>query len=325
MFNQADKTWRERVNAVEIGRTLARALSRAAGAMALAGLAVTGASTAHAQIGQRYTFDDVIQKSDQIFVATCEGKSTRWKDGNVITTYKIRPKEFWKGAAATGKDGALQIDQIGGSVSAGPVKLGQHFSASVAMVPGEELLLFTKTHKTDPALKAAGQKDIFPEGQLQVVGMYQGRYSIVTDGKSGAKHVLPVGMEAYGVVANDESVKRYLNLKAGQLAAAREAAQALHDKQGRTDDLTVEQILEQLWKNLSPAEREMLERLGDTPAGAAANPANAAAAQPPASGGAAKTEAKPRAKQVRSFEPLDALRRRVMNRLAELEGEGEKP
>lgn len=264
------------------------------------------------------SLDDVIRKSDQIFVATCEAKNSAWRDGNVITAYKIRPSDFWKGAAPTEKDGTLTIEQIGGSVGVGPLKLGQHFTASVTMIPGEEVLLFTKTHQTDPALKSIGQKDVFTEGQLQVVGLYQGRYSILTDPKSGMKHALPVGMEAYGVVASDASVKKLISLKSAQLNAAREKVEAKHAGNSATPGLKLDEVLAMLQKELTPAERDMLARVGQSIKEPKPAPAGAAGQSTDAS---SEPAAAPKASPVRSFEPLDSLKQRVMDRVEAIKKE----
>lgn len=69
---------------------------------------------ANALVMRPMKLDEVIAKSDQIFTAVCESKSSEFRDGNIFTTYKLRPNEVWKGTLPLNKDGLVEMEELGG-------------------------------------------------------------------------------------------------------------------------------------------------------------------------------------------------------------------
>src|SRR5262245_28277963 len=105
------------------------------------------------------TAEQMIDSSEQIFVAVCEEKSSRFHDGNIYTSYKLRPSDIWKGALAVDKAGIIEIEELGGSAKGqvlanqipgaspdahGPdVGISQFVGGAANIIVGEEVLLFT--------------------------------------------------------------------------------------------------------------------------------------------------------------------------------------
>lgn len=181
------------------------------------------------------TTDEVIDASEQIFVAVCEGKSSQFRDGNIYTSYKLRPKEIWRGQLATSEDGVIEFEEIGGSArgqilasqlpgasptaQAPDVGISQYVGGAANMIVGEEVLLFTRTARVQPGVvRQGGLSSGVKEGSLIIVGRTYGRYSVLTDPNSGEKFVTRVGVEGRGVVPNDAAVRGFLNTQQRQLA-----------------------------------------------------------------------------------------------------------
>lgn len=154
------------------------------------------------------TLDELIAESDHIFVAVCEKKTTAFKSGNIITTYRLRSKEHWKGQLELDADGTFELDQVGGSLKE-PLPLVQHVIGSVPLVPGEEVLLFVRGIRANAA--QSGGASAAPQGGLPTyLGFGAGRFSIITDSRDGKKYVTrPIGAVS-STVANDRMVQRML-------------------------------------------------------------------------------------------------------------------
>ena len=136
--------------------------------VAFAGVALMAACLAGATTVQKFTVRELATKSDAIVMAKVEDQSSRQDANKEIYTYiTISVLESVKGAKG---EKTITIRQLGGSV-------GNLISAVPGMPSfknGEEVVLFLSA------------KD--RAGYPWVMGLQQGKYSIVTD-NSGLKHV----------------------------------------------------------------------------------------------------------------------------------------
>ena len=137
--------------------------------VAFAGIALLGTSLASATTVQKFTMQELSKKSDAIVMAKVEDQSSRQDAGNkeIYTYITLSVLESVKGAKG---EKTMTIRQLGGSVG-----------NLISVVPGmpnfkngEEVVLFLSA------------KD--REGYPWVMGLQQGKYSIVTD-DNGLKHV----------------------------------------------------------------------------------------------------------------------------------------
>lgn len=137
--------------------------------VAFAGIALLGASLASATTVQKFSVRELAQKSDAIVMAKVEDQSSRQDPANkeIYTYITISVTESIKGAKG---EKSITIRQLGGSV-------GNLISAVPGMPTfknGEEVVLFLSA------------KD--RAGYPWVMGLQQGKYSIVTD-DNGLKQV----------------------------------------------------------------------------------------------------------------------------------------
>jgi len=135
----------------------------------LAGIALLAASLASATTVQKFTLKELATKSNAIVMARVEDQSSRQDAGNkeIYTYITVSVLESVKGAKG---EKTITIRQLGGSV-------GNLISAVPGMPSfkaGEEVVLFLSA------------KD--RAGYPWVMGLQQGKYSIVTD-DSGMKSV----------------------------------------------------------------------------------------------------------------------------------------
>ncbi len=138
-------------------------------AVAFAGFAFFSASLAGATTVQKYTVTDLAKKSDSIVRARVEGQISRWGDTRkeIYTYITLSVLESVKGAP---NEKTVTIRQLGGSVD----NLVSVVPGMPSFKNGEEVVLFLS--KKDPA------------GYSWVVGLQQGKYSVLTD-DSGMKNV----------------------------------------------------------------------------------------------------------------------------------------
>jgi hypothetical protein len=191
-------------------------------------IAILGAMAVTANIqAQRLpaskSIEEVAERSDAIFVADVVEKKAEFRDGRIITSYRMKPKEIWKGSLPTESDGLATLEEIGGILD-GPVPLAQTTNITTTMVPGEEVLLFTKKFKQDPKYAAYGGKPAFTEGKLVFFNRKMGRYSVLTDSRTGKRHVIKPNLNARGIVADNMAFQRYLDGKTKELEAKKQAA-----------------------------------------------------------------------------------------------------
>ena len=137
--------------------------------VAFAGIALLGASLASATTVQKFTIRELAAKSDAIVTAKVEDQSSRQDASNkeIYTYITVSVLQSVKGAQG---EKTITIRQLGGSVG----NLISVVPGMPSFKNGEEVVLFLSA------------KD--RAGYPWVMGLQQGKYSIVTD-DNGLKHV----------------------------------------------------------------------------------------------------------------------------------------
>jgi hypothetical protein len=137
--------------------------------VAFAGIALLGASLASATTVQKFSLHELAAKSESIIMARVDDQSSRQDPANkeIYTYITLNVLEAVKGAQG---EKSVTIRQLGGTVG----NLISVVPGMPAFKNGEEVVLFLS-----PKDKA---------GYSWVMGLQQGKYSIVTD-ESGLKHV----------------------------------------------------------------------------------------------------------------------------------------
>jgi hypothetical protein len=170
---------------------------------------VLSAGTAHAQaLVKRPTLKELTDQADSIFIADCTKRETFFRDGNLISSYRLKPSEYWKGGNKLSSAGELTLEQVGGSLNQ-PMPITQHDPSSVVLTQGQEILLFTRMPEREKEQAVLGDRP--PELPLdlpRVVGGNMGVFSVVRHPETGEKLLAP-GTAAGRV--NSQMIKRALD------------------------------------------------------------------------------------------------------------------
>lgn len=204
--------------------------------LALVGLTLFAAGgVATAAISTFVSQDEVIERSDNIFVAVCESRSSRFRAGNFITTYIFRASEVWKGDLTDIEtDGVLEIEQIGGSDPNGVLPIHQYFDGSAFFVPGEEVLLFTRRADAS-AQSLTGRPAALSLDSPRMTSLTKSRFSIITDPASGERRVVVSNVSDRGNIPSDKSQQSHINNRLRRLGALSASERDLLDDFMRTD------------------------------------------------------------------------------------------
>ncbi len=136
---------------------------------------------------KRLSFDDLVKKSDVIFVASCEERETLYRHGNFVTRYLLKPSEFIKGQAKLSKAGRLEFEEIGGTIHS-PLPMKQHYPGMADIGEGEEVLLFTGYKRLDREKTGLNHVEpVIPHGMLRIVGGDSGHHRVVRHPETGEK------------------------------------------------------------------------------------------------------------------------------------------
>jgi hypothetical protein len=237
---------------------------RAAGLLAL-GACVAGANPARAQYRVRpLKIDEVIDRSESIFVAVCESRRTDVRRGtqpgtNFVTVYRMRLTEVWKGSVDVDAKQAFTMEELGGSPD-GQLGIVQVVPSMVNLAEGEEVVLFTRNYKSDPAKEALGIAPLFAENNPMVVDAAMGRYTVVTDPESGEKFAAARQTGERGSYAIQAATRAgQLNRLQNQLKQWKERQEA----QGLTQakPVTGDEIRPPSFEKLSAMRERVMERV----------------------------------------------------------------
>jgi hypothetical protein len=127
---------------------------------------------------EKFTLDDLVQKSGRIIVGKCISSESRWNARNtlILTTVRFAVSEPLKGSS----DGFVNVVTVGGTLDG----ITQTVSGMPVFEPEEEVLLFLEPSKN---------------GQWQPLGMSQGKFRILRNRQTGEQEVVHSlsGLELY--------------------------------------------------------------------------------------------------------------------------------
>lgn len=199
------------------------------------------------------TMEETIDQTDHIFTGIVEEKSAAWRGKNIITTYRVRPIQVWKGTVFPDASGLVTIEVIGGTAAVKGVnqdtRLTQFFShLNLAFVLGEEILLMTKNRPepnmdlvTDPSLIR------FTTDLPWVHSPKTGRFTVLTDSETGKKYVVRPHFESRGQIVNDLLMNQFMRTQNANLKrnlANKAARDALNPDNDPSDELRIDDYSE---------------------------------------------------------------------------------
>jgi hypothetical protein len=161
--------------------------------------------TANALTYKELSTADLVRSADAICIGTCTKKSSRFIDHHIETTVEIAVSEYLKGDL--GKTITLTI--MGGEIET-PLPLAQHVMGTPNFVEKEEVLLFLTAPRLDPKdlnsqpPSAAARFAVSPD----VVGWFQGKYTILTDSATGEKKIAKFNFDNMSALPNDEVTRK---------------------------------------------------------------------------------------------------------------------
>jgi hypothetical protein len=127
---------------------------------------------------EKFTLDDLVQKSGRIIVGKCISRESRWNDRNtlILTTARFVVSEPLKGSS----DGFVNVVTVGGTLDG----ITQTVSGMPVFEPEEEALLFLEPSKN---------------GHWQPLGLSQGKFRILRNRQTGEEDVIHSlsGLELY--------------------------------------------------------------------------------------------------------------------------------
>jgi hypothetical protein len=162
--------------------------------------------------GRERTLEELTKESDSVVIGVCKSKKAEFVGKIIETDYEIEVSERLKGKGKGGPKETIVITVPGGELTTPPIS--QAVSHAPIMFLGEEVALFLKdTAPAAPTQQAAEKRN--PKSKLwtspQVVGWAEGKFSVVTDKKSGKKRIARVVPEEYGWVNHDEAIRRAIS------------------------------------------------------------------------------------------------------------------
>lgn len=159
------------------------------------------------------SLEDLVRKADVILIGKCVDKQCEFVAGHIETRVKIQTSEYLKGRLAA----EFTLTLLGGELSS-PIPLGQYVQGMPQFYKGEEVLLFLETRQIPEQQKKINDlllRPDLPENYKQslsrstlpnsptVVGLWQGKWTILTDKLTGEKRVSRFRMEDLGFVHDD--------------------------------------------------------------------------------------------------------------------------
>lgn len=171
-------------------------------------MAMSVAGSALTQKGGDMPLDKLVALSDDIVVGKVKSKTVNVVDRHFETDYEVEISETLKGKNyAPGKP--MKMTVVGGNLTTPP--LTQYVQGMPYMVQGETVALFVNRKPAklqESARKRLGKSKLASTPRL--VGMSQGKFSIITDEKTGKQKVTRFNLENYGLAPNDRALEKSL-------------------------------------------------------------------------------------------------------------------
>ena len=157
----------------------------------------------YASMFKKLDISEKIKIADTIVIGECVKKETKWVGGRIETTLTIKTEEYLKG----NKGESFSVTLLGGEMKK-PAPITQFVDGQPFFYEGEKVLLFLEPHK--PITKPIPEN--FKESGLittpVIVGMYQGKYSIITDKKTGKEKAVQIDWGRLGRVPQEYTAKK---------------------------------------------------------------------------------------------------------------------
>lgn len=185
--------------------SLVRQISVAAFMLALTMLS---SATVSATTVIRLPFDKLVLSADMIVRGECTEKTTQWVNGHIETTYKLKVDDVLKGSH---NEEMLEITMLGGRVDS-PVKMAQYIPQMPTMYKGEKAVLFLSTKRVKMPPDPTGKVEKSGTRLLsspRVLGLWQGKFTIITDEANNRELVTRHTVENLGFVPTDETSERF--------------------------------------------------------------------------------------------------------------------
>jgi hypothetical protein len=169
--------------------------------------------------GTEKNLEQLTKASDAVVVGKCKSKKVNVVDRHFETVYEIEVKEPLKGKQyRTGSTFLMTVP--GGSLESPP--LTQYVEGTAQMFPEEEVVLFLDTQPL--RLDKSVTDRLSPKSTLlnspRVVGMYEGKFTVITDEKDGAMKITRLNMEKFGFLPSDNQMRTILRaLAKGDIAS----------------------------------------------------------------------------------------------------------
>lgn len=180
-------------------------------------LGIAGVGTSFFRRDREKTLEELSNASDSIVIGVCRQKNAHFVGKMIETDYEVEVTERLKGHhKSSGKD-TVMVTIPGGELTTPPIT--QAVSFTPLMYVGEEVALFLAdapaVQATPGVTTQGGAKTLHPNSKLrtspQVVGWAEGKFSVVTDKKSGQKKVARIIPDDYGWTNNDRAIRNAIH------------------------------------------------------------------------------------------------------------------
>lgn len=153
--------------------------------------------------------DQLVGLADEIVVGTVKSKQTNVVGRHFETDYEVDITESLKGkSAAPGQ--TLKLTVAGGSLTTPP--LTQYVQGTASMYTGEKVALFLSSKP--PKMSQDAKRRLGSKSKLasspRIVGMSQGKFSVIKDEVSGKEKITRFNLEDYGIAPNDVALEKSL-------------------------------------------------------------------------------------------------------------------
>ncbi len=160
-----------------------------------------------ATILKKVGLEEKVKVASTIVVGECVKKETKWVSGRIETTVTIKSTEYLKG----NKGEEFKVTLLGGAMKE-PVPITQYIPGQAFFYEGEKVMLFLEDHK--PITQPIPEK--YKESGLIttpiIIGLYQGKYSIITDKKTGEEKAVQINWSMMGRAPEEFTAKKIVEI-----------------------------------------------------------------------------------------------------------------
>lgn len=170
---------------------------------------LVGSSFALSQRGSDFSLEKLTNLAEDVVIGKVKSKTTSFVGQHIETEYEVEVQETLKGKSY-GQGAPLRVTVAGGDMTTPP--LSQYVQGMPLMYQGEEVALFVR--QAQPVNKDLAKR-AHPKSKLlttpRIVGLNQGKFTVITDPESKSKRVIRMNLENYGLIPGDQSVRGAIN------------------------------------------------------------------------------------------------------------------